>query len=228
VPLPWFETWLLLARSRCAARCREELRRHALELLAAGDAESAVAVGGRAAGLDPLDEAAQELLLRALVTAGRAAQASVHLAACTATFAREGLVPSPAWRAAVSSERSQPRSGVRAAVTAGALLRAGTAALDAGAADAGVETLRRAAEEAGRARDAVLSAQVLAALGSALVHAVRGFDGEGAVVLHRALVAARTARRADLVASWPSWMSRPGGTPPPSACCVKRWNRRSR
>lgn len=197
---PGFETWLLLARSRCAARCREELRRHALELLAAGDAESAVAVGGRAAGLDPLDEAAQELLLRALVAAGRAAQASVHLAACTATFAREGLVPSPAWRAAVSSERSQPRSGVRAAVTAGALLRAGTAALDAGAADAGVETLRRAAEEAGRARDAVLSAQVLAALGSALVHAVRGFDGEGAVVLHRALVAARTARRADLVA----------------------------
>ena len=36
-------------------------------------------------------------------------------------------------------------------------------------------------------------ADVLAALGSALVHAVRGLDGEGAVVLNRALVAARSA-----------------------------------
>lgn len=33
----------------------------------------------------------------------------------------------------------------------------------------------------------------LRTLGSALVHAVRGFDGEGAVVLHRALVIARAA-----------------------------------
>jgi ATP/maltotriose-dependent transcriptional regulator MalT len=41
---------------------------------------------------------------------------------------------------------------------------------------------------------------VLRALGGALVHAVRGSDGEGAVVLHRALLAARTADRPALVA----------------------------
>jgi hypothetical protein len=51
-----------------------------------------------------------------------------------------------------------------------------------------VETLRRAAEEAARARDPALEADVLAALGSALVHAVRGFDG------------ARTARRPGVAA----------------------------
>ena len=56
------------------------------------------------------------------------------------------------------------------------------------AADAGIETLRRAAEEAERAGDPLVLADVLGTLGSALVHAVRGFDGEGAVVLHRAAV----------------------------------------
>src|ERR1022692_3111610 len=69
----------------------------------------------------------------------------------------------------------------------------GTAALDAGAVDAGVETLRRAAQEAERAADPATQADVLRALGGALVHAVRGSDGEGAIVLHRALLAARTA-----------------------------------
>ncbi|MEV6488821.1 hypothetical protein AB0M20_09305, partial [Actinoplanes sp. NPDC051633] len=69
-----------------------------------------------------------------------------------------------------------------------------------GAADAGVETLRRAAEEATRARNPALEADVLSALGGALVHAVRGFDGEGAVVLHRALGAARTAGRPGVAA----------------------------
>ena len=80
------------------------------------------------------------------------------------------------------------------------LLRAGSAALDAGAVDAGVETLRRAAEEAELAADTALQADVLRALGAALVHAVRGFDGEGAIVLHRALLAARSAGRPAAVA----------------------------
>jgi hypothetical protein len=63
-----------------------------------------------------------------------------------------------------------------------------------------VETLRRAAEEAGRAADPLVLAEVLTALGSALVHAVRGFDGEGTVVLNRALAAARTAGSQPLTA----------------------------
>jgi DNA-binding SARP family transcriptional activator len=198
---PGFDAWLLLARSRCAARSMEELRSRALNLLASGEGEAAVAVAGRAAMLDPLDEAAQELFLRSLVAAGHEGQASVQLAACTAAFAREGLVPSPALRAAARGSSPRPHVGLRAGVVAASLLQAGAAALAAGAADAGVETLRRAAEEAAGAHDLALEAQVLTALGSALVHAVRGFDGEGAVVLHRALIAARAAQRPGVAAN---------------------------
>jgi tetratricopeptide (TPR) repeat protein len=192
---PGFETWLLLARPRCAARSMEELRQQALRLLGAGDAEGATAPAGQAARLEPLNEDAQELFLRTLVAAGRSALAAAHLASCQANFAREGLTPSPALRAAARGPDPHARSGVRAGVVAASLLRAGTAALDAGAVDAGVETLRRAADEAERAADAALQAEVLRELGTALVHAVRGFDGEGAIVLHRALSAARSAGR---------------------------------
>lgn len=190
---PVFDVWLMLARGRCAARSMEELRQAALRLLAAGDAGAATETAGRAAALDTLDEGAQELFLRTLVAAGHPARAAVYLASREAAFAREGLVPSPALRAAARTPAVAPAVGLRASVVAGSLLRAGTAALDAGSADAGIDTLRRAAEEAGRADDPLLQADVLKTLGSALVHSVRGFDGEGAVVLHRALGAARTA-----------------------------------
>jgi DNA-binding SARP family transcriptional activator len=197
---PAFDMWLTLARGRCAARSREELHQAALRLLAAGDAEAAAGLAGRAAAVDVLDEGAQELYLRALVAAGHTARAAVYLASCEAAMARAGIVPSPALRAAALAPSDRPPSRLRAGVVARSLLRAGTAALDAGSADAGVETLRRAADEAGRAADPLLYADVLRALGSALVHSVRGFDGEGAVVLHRAIAAARTAGSEPLTA----------------------------
>jgi DNA-binding SARP family transcriptional activator len=197
---PGFDIWLLLARQDCAARGRQELRRRALSLLAAGEAEAAVTAAGRAARLDPLDEDAQELFLRVLVAAGRTGLASAHLAACESLFAREGLVPSPALRSAARDPGLTARPRMRAGVVAASLLQAGTAALDAGAVDAGVETLRRAAAEAEHAADPDIQAEVQRALGSALVHAVRGADGEGAVALHRALAAARMAGQPALAA----------------------------
>ena len=197
---PSFDIWLTLARSRCAARSMEELRQAALRLLAKGEPEAAAEAAGRAAALDPLDEGAQELFLRTLVAAGHPARATVHLASCEAAFAKEAIVPSPALRAAARPSPTAPATGLRAGVVAGSLRRAGTAALDAGLADAGIETLRRAAEEAERAEDRLLHADVLRTLGSALVHSVRGFDGEGAVVLHRALATAKAAGSTSLVA----------------------------
>jgi DNA-binding SARP family transcriptional activator len=190
---PAFGLWLMLARGRCAARSAEELRRAALTLLGIGDAEAAIEPAGRAATMDPLNEGAQELLLRTLVAAGHPARAAVALAGCEALFAHEGLTPSPALRAATRAPAATPPVGLRARVIATSLLRAGKAALDAGSADAGVETLRQAAREAERARDPRVQAEVLAALGAALVHAVRGLDGEGAVVLNQALPVARAA-----------------------------------
>lgn len=183
---PGFDTWLLLARSHAAARAREELRAAALDLLSRERAEDAVRIAHRAAVLDPLDEDAQELFVRSLVAAGYEGQAALHLTGCLAAFAAAGLEPSPALRSA-ARRREVHRTGVRAATVAISLLRAGNAALAAGAPDAGVDTLRRAVEEAERARDRVVLADALHALGRALVHSVRGYDGEGAVVLHRAL-----------------------------------------
>jgi DNA-binding SARP family transcriptional activator len=197
---PSFEMWLMLARGQCAARSMEELRQTSLRLLAESQAEAAAEAAGRAASLDPLDEGAQELFLRTLVAAGHPARATVHLASCEATFARAGIVPSPALRAAARPPAAAPAAGLRAGVVAESLRRAGTAAIDAGSADAGIETLRRAVEEAERARDPLLHADVLRTLGSALVHSVRGFDGEGAVVLHRALATAKAAGSNSLVA----------------------------
>jgi tetratricopeptide (TPR) repeat protein len=197
---PAFDLWLILARGQCSARSMEELRRAALGLLSTGDAEAAIAPAGRAAALDPLDEGAQELFLRTLVAAGHPARAAVHLSWCEALFSREGLACPPALRSAALVTLTASSAGLRAGVVARSLLRAGKAALDAGSADAGVETLRRAAEEAERARDPLVLADVLTALGSALVHAVRGFDGEGAVVLNRALAAARSAGSQPLAA----------------------------
>jgi tetratricopeptide (TPR) repeat protein len=68
-----------------------------------------------------------------------------------------------------------------------ARLEAGEAALEAGAVEPGVEILRQACAEAAAAGEASLEARALAALGSALVHAVRGHDEEGALRLHEAL-----------------------------------------
>jgi hypothetical protein len=91
---PGFDAWLLLARPRWASRSMEELRRRTLNLLALGETDAAVAAAGQAARLDLLNEDAQDLFLRTLVAAGHEGLASIHLASCELTFAREGLVPS--------------------------------------------------------------------------------------------------------------------------------------
>ena len=98
---------------------------------------------------------------------------------------------------AAAQDRARPPTGVRAGGVRRIRL---PPAAGSGAADGGIETLRRAAVEATRTDDPVVQAEVLRALGSALVHAVRGFDGEGAVVLHQALLAARTAHRPAIAA----------------------------
>ena len=188
---PGFETWLMLTRGHLRARSLEELRREALALLGAGQTERSSAVAGRAATLEPLDEDAQELFLRSLVADGRPGLAALHLASCEATFAREGLTISPALRAAVRLGDDRPRGRLQSRVVASSLLRAGSDALDAGSVDAGIETLRRAAEEAAISSNELLHIDVLMRLGAALVHATRGFDGEGAIILHKAMALAR-------------------------------------
>jgi DNA-binding SARP family transcriptional activator len=189
---PGFDTWLLLTRAHLRARSLEELRRVTLAHLGAEQPQRAIIVAGRAAALEPLDQDAQELFLRSLVAASRPGLAAVHLASCEATFAREGVTVSPALRVAARLVDDRPPGRLRAGVVASSLLRAGSDAIDAGSVDAGIETLRRAADEVALASDDRLQVDVLMRLGAALVHATRGFDGEGAITLHRAMAIART------------------------------------
>jgi len=186
---PAFEAWLLAERRRLAAAAENALREAARAKLAAGDAERAVELAIRVVAASPLDEDAQELLIRAYAAAGDRAAARRQRDSCVALFRRElGTDPGQAVLDAADPSplhdaREQPPT--IASVTAG--LETGVAAMDAGAVDAAVAALRRAVAQSHQIDDPALQTKALVALGSALVHGVRGRDGEGAGVLLEAI-----------------------------------------
>jgi DNA-binding SARP family transcriptional activator len=186
---PAFESWLVVERHRLAAAVEARLREAALSLLAAGRPEAAVAYAARVVARNPLEEGNHELLVRSLAAAGDRAAALRQVAVCEDTLRRElGIEPSAALRDAAATPAGSPVRlpvGGRAAVAS--QLEAGRAAIAAGAVQAGIDCLRRACADAAACADPALQGQALAALGGALVHAVRGRDEEGAAVLHEAL-----------------------------------------
>jgi len=187
---PAFESWLVVARGRYAGRIVAVLHDSALDELAAGNPDRAAELAARLVAVDPFDEGHHELLVRSLAARGDRAGALSQAEACRRLFRRElGVEPSPAVRrAAGPGAEGESAAGSRAA--ARAHLDAGTAAVGAGAAEHGVGLMRQACAEASASGDGALHARSLLALGSALVHAVRGRDEEGALFLHEALAAA--------------------------------------
>lgn len=186
---PEVESWLAVERHRVSARLETRLRQAAVTLLAAGRAADAVPYAARVVALNPLEEGNHELLVRSLAMAGDRTAALRQVAAGKDVLMRElGVEASPALTEAASaasdSPRTPPLSGRAAALSQ---LDAGRAAIVAGAVDPGIQCLRRAVAEAARCRDQQLQARTLTALGAALVHAVRGRDEEGALVLQEAL-----------------------------------------
>ncbi|MCU1392439.1 MAG: hypothetical protein JWM34_867 [Ilumatobacteraceae bacterium] len=186
-----FESWLVVEQYRWSSTVEAQLRQAAFSSLAAGDPEGAVAFASAAVARNVLDESNHELLVRSLAAAGDVEGALRQVAVCEDVLARElGATVSPALHLAAR------RSDVTEPVTAGdaaeieTLIEAGRAAVGAGAVDAGLDCLRRAVAKAAHVEDGSMRAVALLALGSALVHSVRGRDGEGAVVLHEALRAA--------------------------------------
>lgn len=183
-----FESWLIVERCRVSAAVEARLREAALDLLADGRAPQAVDYASRLVARSPFDEGAHELLVRCLAASGDEPAALQQIAVAEDVLRRElGVTPSAALRAA-----ARPRL-VRDVVTIGgcaevrSLLEAGRAALLAGAADAGIDCLQRAVDKSSEDVDAALHGRALLALGSALVHSVRGRDGEGAAILHDAV-----------------------------------------
>jgi DNA-binding SARP family transcriptional activator len=199
---PEFESWLLVERHRVSATLEARLRQEAVALLAADRPAEAIRYAARAVAQNQLEEGNHELLVRGLAMAGDRAAALAQIAACEDIMRRElGVEVSPALRDAATASPGSPRApALRGRAAAANQLEAGRAAIIAGAVDAGLQSLRLAVAESLRAKDIPLHGQALAALGAALVHAVRGRDEEGAVVLHEALqLAERTGDRATAV-----------------------------
>lgn len=182
-----FETWLLVERSRLAAQVDARLRRDTLEAFATGDAARALVLAGRAVQRQPYDEGAHVHLIRALVLAGRPEAARAHVDRIEAEFLRDlGVAPSLALRSAARVGLADPMHGPDGAAVVRMLLQSGAAALNVGAVDAGLDCLRRAAVAAEAEGDPGLRAEALAALGTALIHSVRGQDDEGILHLKQA------------------------------------------
>ena len=190
-----YESWLLVARHRVSSVVEAQLRQAAMGLLAAGEPAEAVRYASQALTRGQLDEGNHELLVRCLAMAGDPAAARRQVAVCEDLLRRElGVTPSDALRdAATTVPGLSIVPPLRGSAAARSQLEAGRAAIVAGAVDAGIQSLRRAAVEASRGTDAALRGRVLVALGSALVHACRGRDEEGAVVLRQAIELAHRA-----------------------------------
>src|SRR5262245_14536550 len=184
-----FDAWLSVERVRVDAMAAGHLSEAALSGLATGHFDDAARAAGRLVELQPLDESSHELLVQALAMAGDVEGAQRQVAAATRILTEElGLPPSPTL-AAAARVPTGPAVGSSSGSRAGtvALLDAGDAAVAAGAVDAGLDSLRRAAHQAARLGDPPLQIRALTSLGSALIHGVRGSDTEGAVTLHHAI-----------------------------------------
>jgi DNA-binding SARP family transcriptional activator len=192
---PAFEVWLLAERRHLAGAAENVLREAARAKLAAGDAARAVELASRLVTANSFDEDAQELLIRAYATAGDRAAAERQRDACLAVFRRElGIDPGEAvLRAAELPAIRSPAERPPSRTTIEARLEAGRAAMDAGAVDAAIASMREAVAEAYEADESDLQERALLALGSALVHGVRGRDAEGAGILHEAIGVAERA-----------------------------------
>ncbi|MDI3335804.1 BTAD domain-containing putative transcriptional regulator [Defluviimonas aestuarii] len=188
-----FSTWLMIEREHIAGKIYERLRRDSIKSLSVGDIDRALDLAMQAVKCRPLDESAHIILVKCLAASGSIASAVAHVDATEKEFLREtGERPSNALRAAARKTIADAPEGVPKGAVVDSLIKSGVAAVSAGAVDAGLDCLRRAAADAEALGDEHLAASALQELGSALVHAVRGFDDEGAIVLRRAAdIAAR-------------------------------------
>lgn len=182
-----FQLWLDAERRHLAQATHAVMREAALARLAQGDADGAVDLATQLVTRDELDENAHVVLVRCLRAAGRVEEARDHVRDASALLRRElGVEPSPALATAAGVPGSGD-TGASGRATVLAQLEAGQAAMTAGALDAGIDSLRRAtvAARGGDHRD--LLGRALVDLGSALVHAARGTDEDGAAALHEAI-----------------------------------------
>lgn len=199
---PEFATWLLVERERIAGVVEARIRQEAIRALSVEDHARALRLAELGVRRRPYDEAFHILLVRGLVLAGRYQAALDHVEATEAVFLAElGEKPSLALRSAARRTISAPPGGISLAAFVASSLNAGLAALSAGAVDAGIDCLRRAVSDAETFNDSHLLAKATLELGTALVHAVRGFDDEGSILLRQCAERAHQSGSANLAAA---------------------------
>jgi tetratricopeptide (TPR) repeat protein len=197
-----FSTWLLIERERMAAQVNAKIRQATMQALSTGDYDRALRSAALGVRRAPLDESAHILLVKSLALAGRSDAARDHVAATEKSFLAEvGVKPSDALRSAGRRPVFSTPGGVSAQAVVTSLIESGLAAFAAGAAEAGIDNLRRAAAEAETSQDRQLHATALLELGTALVHSVRGYDDEGAILLGQAMELAQRCGAPKIAAS---------------------------
>ncbi len=189
-----FDVWLSVERWRAESQVLGALHTATMQALSRRDGELASSLARELVSRAPLEEGGHVLLVKALVAAGNVEAAKERVAACEELFQAElGAKPSAAVASALREEAAAPPRGISLRASALTLLEAGNNAVDAGAIDSGIECLRRAVVDAEASADQQLYGQVQGALGSALVHGIRGFDDEGSLALHSAIESAVSA-----------------------------------
>lgn len=182
---PAFENWLENERRHVSGTTAAVLHEAALTLLARGDARGARDHAAHLVRLNPFDENAHVLLVRCLRAAGETDAAMRQIETCTQLFRLElGVEPSAALRSAADDPVASVAMRVTGPAAVNVLIEAGSAAVSAGAPEAGIARLRGAVGLARRDGDPELLARSLIGLGRALVHSSRGRDEEGAAALH--------------------------------------------
>lgn len=179
-----FESWLLSQRRRVAAASEAILHEAALGSMSHGALEAARAYAIRAVAMSPLDENHQALLIRLYRLAGDDDAADKQYAACVEMFERElGVAPGIAVEVAMREARREPKV-VSDGPSIEATVEAGSAAVAAGAVEAGVRSLRTAVWLADGADANRLRISSRLMLAEALIHSVGGLDEEGLATLH--------------------------------------------
>jgi DNA-binding SARP family transcriptional activator len=185
---PEFDVWLSVERWRAASQVDAALHTATLEALAVGEGTLAASYARELVARAPLEESGHVLLVKSLVVCGDVNAARDRVTACEQLFAAElGTEPSLAVSRALRTEVIGRPPGVSHQSSALTLLEAGRTAVDAGAIDAGIESLRQAVADAEASKDLQLYGKCQGALGSALIHGIRGYDDEGSLALHSAV-----------------------------------------
>ena len=198
---PGFESWLLIERQRVDGEVLSALRQATLRALSGRQFDRAITLASAMVRRAPFKEGPHVLLVKSLASSGDADAAIRQADASEAMFLAElSVTATSAIRAAARPAIAAPIPGVSARASAVSLCEAGLAAVSAGAADAGIECLRGASAAAETSGDKELLARCLTELGTALVHSIRGYDDEGAVILATAVDLA-TAAGAELIAA---------------------------